>query len=301
MPMGEQMNNTHTNAGRWAMVVLPLLLMAALLLWWWPRPREAVYSLYRERGRTRSLAGLNGYQMRNGEHVVVYYTNSDQNIVDWVVQTADAAFGPVTEQVGFTPAKKVPVIIYPTRDELRSAFGWGNGESAMGVYWSGTIRLLSPNVWIGEREETAKRQVFDRINPIAHELTHYVLDYMTNGNYPRWFTEGLAQLIEYEISGYLWIEEDSTLRQQLYTLEDLDHRFDQLDNQPLAYRQSFLLVDFLGRTYGAEAMKAMVGQLSAGTSFHTAVERVFGKSIDVLYSNWLQWVQTNLNQLDPAS
>lgn len=50
----------------------------------------------------------------------------------------------------------------------------------------------------------------------------------------RWFTEGLAQRIEYQVSGYLWIEQDSTLRQKLYSLDELEKRFDRLSNQPLA-------------------------------------------------------------------
>ena len=299
--MGEHMNITPTTTSRWAAVLLPLLLIPALLWWWWPSPRDVVYSLYRERGRTRTIAGLSGYQVKSGKNVDVYYTEADQNVVDWVVQTTDAVYGSVTGQVGFAPSKKVPVVNYPTRDELRHAFGWGNGESAMGVYWSGTIRLLSPNVWIKERGEKEKRKVFDRINPIAHELTHYVLDYMTNGNYPRWFTEGLAQRVEYKTTGYLWIESESTLHQTLYTLDDLEKRYDQLQNQPLAYRQSFLLVDHMARTYGEEGLSDLIQRLGQGIPFATAVEQVCGEPLNAVYGDWLVWVRNNLTHLDPAS
>lgn len=290
-----------TNFGRWLLVALPFLLLPAVLWWYWPNPREAVYSLYRERGRNKALAGLDGFEAKNGQHVVVYFKEQDRNVADWILQTTDEAYGPVTRQLGFTPPKKVPVIVYSSRAELRSAFGWGNGESAMGVYWSGTIRLLSPNVWIDEKTEKDKRKVFDKLNPIAHELTHYVLDYYTNGNYPRWFTEGLAQRVEYKSTGYLWIESKSSLRQRLYSLADLEDKFDALPNQPLAYRQSFLLVDFMAKEYGELSLSRLVRGLGEGTPFGQAVLEATGHAIGTIHADWEAWVQTNLEYLEPAS
>lgn len=295
------MKTTPAQIGRWLLVVLPFLLLPAVLWQYWPHPREVVYSLYRERGRNRALAGLQDYEVKTSDNVVVYFMDQDRNVADWILHTTEAAYGPVTKQLGHRPSEKVPVIVYSSRDELRTAFGWGNGESAMGVYWSGTIRLLSPNVWISEKTDKDKRKVFDRLNPIAHELTHYVLDYYTNGNYPRWFTEGLAQRVEFKATGYLWIESESSLRQDLYTLDELENRFDQLHNQPLAYRQSFLLVDYIAKTYGEERLGELVGYLGTGTPFHTAVEETTGASLQMIYWDWQDWVEDNLHKLESAS
>ncbi|HYG60654.1 MAG TPA: hypothetical protein VD902_21480 [Symbiobacteriaceae bacterium] len=259
-----------------------------------------MYSLYRERGRSRTLAGLEQYEMRASPHVEVYYTEQDENVVDWVLKATEAAYLPVTEAIGHEPPVRVPVIIYPSRDELRTAFGWSNGESAMGVYWSGTVRLLSPNVWINEKTDKEKRKVFDRLNPIAHELTHYVFDYLTDGNYPRWFTEGLAQRVEYHHTGYLWLEPESTLNQPLYSLRDLEERFDQLQNQPLAYRQSFLLVDYLARVYGEESLAGLVDRLGEGIRFADAVHQITGNSMSTIYSDWHSWTINHSGELEAA-
>lgn len=291
---------THA-LGRWLLVLIPILLLPTVLWWGWPQPRAAVYSLYRERGRTQVLGDLPGYEKKSSAHVDVYFTEKDRNVADWVLQTTENVYGPVTTQVGYTPSERVPMIIYPNRDELRHAFGWGNGESAMGVYWSGTVRLLSPNVWINEKRERDRRKVFDKLNPIAHELTHYMLDYLTNGNYPRWFTEGLAQRVEYRLTGYLWLEADSSLDQDLYSLSDLEERFDDLKNQPLAYRQSFLLVDYLAQTHGEQSLTQLVQALSSGTKFGPAVEAATGRTQDELYADWREWVAEHMEDLETAS
>ncbi|MDF2626862.1 MAG: hypothetical protein K0R39_693 [Symbiobacteriaceae bacterium] len=285
---------------RWLIVSIPLILLPVILWFVLPQPRAAVYGLYRDRGRSSVLTSLKGYEKLSGKYVDVYFMEKDKTVAGWVLETTESVYQPVTQQVGYTPTDRVPVIIYPDRDELRQAFGWGNGESAMGVYWSGTVRLLSPNVWISEKRDRDKRSVFDKLNPIAHELTHYMLDYRTNGNYPRWFTEGLAQRVEYALTGYLWIESDSSLDQDLYSLDDLSGQFDNLTNQPLAYRQSFLLVDYIAQTYGEDAMTGLVNHLSDGVKFEAAVSRMTGRSMPDIYENWLDWVDKHRTDLEAA-
>lgn len=295
------MKHSWTRYIRPLLVLIPLAALALLAWRWWPYPREAVYSLYRDRGRSQTLSSLQGYNSQTSEHFDLYYKDADKNTADLILTTAESVYGPVVKRVGFEPSQRVPLIVYSSRDEMRSAFGWGQSESAMGVYWKGTIRLLSPNVWIHETSPAAKRKVFRKINPISHELTHYVLDYMTNGNYPRWFTEGLAQYVEYKVTGYLWLEPQSTLKQNLYTLQDLDGRFDQLHNQPLAYRQSFLLVDYMARTYGEEGIGHLLKSLAEGVDFQSAVKQSFGVSEVDLYRQWESWVQANLKALEAQS
>lgn len=291
--------NTH-GVVRW--LLLALLLLPLLLWWYWPLPREVVYNAYRERGRGQTLATLQGYQSKASEHFILWFTETDRDAVDMILQSAEASYGPVTERLGYKPpTERIPMILYPGRDELRQAFGWKNGESAMGVYWSGTIRLLSPNVWIDEEKPEIRRQIFQHLNPIAHELTHYTLDYLANGNYPRWFTEGLAQYVEYTMIGYLWVEPTSSLKQTLYSMEALDDQFDQLDNQPLAYRQSYLLVEYLVRQYGEENLEALISQLKEGKPFPLAFRSIYGKSEAELYIDWHQWIRHNEDWLDQAS
>lgn len=273
------------------------LLAVPIFCWWcWPRPRAAMYALYREHVRGRSIAQLEGYHVRRSRNFQVWYTPKDEGVVDLVLNAAESVYEPVAQYVGLHPQELIPVIIYPDRDSLRAAFGWGRDQSAMGVYWSGTIRLLSPNVWISADSDEELLEIYAQINPLAHELTHYILDYLTNGNYPRWFSEGLAQWVEERVSGFLWIEPESSLHQGLYSLEDLQNRFDHLENEPLAYRQSYLLVEYLVSEYGEEQLVSLLQQLADGVNFDEALKRVVGITPDQLEADWLGWVADRLPQ-----
>ena len=282
-------------------VVLGLLAGTGFYLFphYWNQARAVAYGTYRHYGRTQALTSLDGYLMASSQHFVLYYRPEDADAVDLILETAERVYGPVVARVGRRPSDPVPILLYASRREMRSAFGWGNGESALGVYWKGTVRLLSPNVWIGQESERTRNRVFERMNPIAHELTHYILDYETSGNYTRWFSEGLAQWVEYHVSGYLWIESDSSLRQPLYTMEDLERRFAVLPNQALAYRQSYLLVTYIEARFGSESLLSIVDHLEDGHPIDTALRRAVGLSSRQLHTGWEKWLEENLDLLEP--
>lgn len=241
------------------------------------------------------------YQMKESPHFTMWYTPSDEAVVDMVLETAESAYQPVTAFFRRTIPQRVPLILHASRDELRQAMGWRNDKSAVGVYWQGTIRLLSPSVWINAADHDQLCIAYQRLNPTAHELTHYFLDYVADGNYPHWFSEGLAQWVEYNQTGYLWIEPQSSLRQELYSYDDLQRRFDQLTNQPLAYRESYLLVAYLVEQFGRDHLQNLVDRLAQGESFDEAIHAETGRRPAAFYEEWCQWVQVNLDMLEAAS
>jgi len=252
----------------------------------WPEARAAAYRYYRQQGRARALAGLSEYLSAGSDRFVVYYRPEDEDVAPLILEHAESVYDLVAGQVGYRPSGRVPLILYPDRTELRAAYGWGSGQSAVGVYWRGTVGLLSPKVWIAADDPAELEAEFRQSNPIAHELTHYVLDEWTDGNYPRWFTEGLAQYVEELATGYLWLEPGAALDQPLYTLSELTERFDGLSNQPLAYRQSYSLVAYMAETHGQEGLARLIALLAEGAPFAQAVESGLGRSMKAVYSDW---------------
>lgn len=286
----------------WGMGLVLLLSVITLPLWW-NRPQAVFYSVYRDRGRESALQHLSGYQSLSGQHFVVRYSNADADVAEMVLQTAERSWQPVTDALGYAPTGLVPLIIYPDRDTLRHAFGWSAQESAMGVYWRGVIRVLSPHAWIDGDNPAETAKAFARLGPVPHEFTHYVLDYMTAGNYPRWFTEGLAQSVEYRMTRYQWVEQENRLDQvqTLYAFSDLNRHFDELSNQALAYRESFCLVEYLFSTGGPAHMQQLLLDLSQGISFETALHQVYGLTPDELGQNWLPWAHSQPYLMHPAA
>lgn len=280
--------------------MLLLVGVLGLILWRPQQPRAAIYAFLRSRSRVHTLANLPAYSRLEGEHVVVLYTDRDAGAAALVLEATEAIYDPVVERLGFRPPDSVPVVLRPDRASLQRAFGWSSAESALGVYKTGVIQVLSPHAWLHVSGAAARRSAFLRLNPLAHEFTHYVLDYATDGNYPRWFTEGLAQRVEFQITGYLWLDPGGSIRQHLYSLQELADNFDGLANQALAYRQSYLLVEYLAETWEEASVKHIVTDLAAQRSFADAVADATGMTLPQFEAAWQHWVAGNAERLDGA-
>lgn len=260
--------------------------------------QQLVRPYLRAMERRRVLQGLEGYHQQASQHFDLYYQEVDENVAQLILETAEQVWAPVSDQMQSAPWGRVPLILYPSREELRAAFGWGQSESALGVYWQGTIRLLSPNVWLDGMKSDQDLVEFARLNPVAHELTHYILDERTGGNYPRWFTEALAQQVEERVTGYVWLEQASQMAQDLYAYDELNLSFQALANQPLAYRQSYLFLRWLADRSGEQAAEQLIQHLARGSVFPEAFTNVYGAPPDVLFRQWQEWAVANAARLD---
>lgn len=262
-------------------------------------PKAIVYSWFRDLGKL-SLE----YETRNlfeleGAHFIVRYQADDREIAPLVLETVEEAYGPVTKDFNFVPGdEKIPIIIYPTKEDLGRSFGWAANESAMGVYYSGAIRVLSPKEWVAARNEIIFKKTFRSSGPMAHEFTHLVVDYMTKGNYPRWLTEGLAQYEELKLTGFRFTEKDGTLKQTLYDLKDMDRNFDNLPNQSLAYRQSLAAVYYIINNYGKDKLDEILKNLAKGKSLNQSFKLILGVNLDKFNHDYKKWVKDNVHSLE---
>jgi hypothetical protein len=253
-------------------------------LWIYPLVRQAVQ--IKVNYETRDMAAY------ETEHFIIKYTPTDADTVSMIGQAAEAAYQPVTEALQYAPPGKTLILIHPNKNELRQAFGWSGNESAMGVYWGGTIQLLSPHAWLNGGESVEE---FIHSGPMVHEYTHLVFDYITNGNYPRWFTEGLAQYVEYRVNHYEWITADNKLDSKMYTMVQLDQQFDELPNQALAYRESLAAVRYIAEVYGEDKLLEVIKDLKSGDSLEKAIEKSVGLNYAAFERAWQQWAVMQMN------
>lgn len=256
--------------------------------------RMWVYPVVRDITKLSVLYKVRDLDVRESEHFVIKYKPRDQASVQMVLDAAEEAYGPVTDSIGFKPPRKATIILVSNREEMQQEMGWSSGESAMGVFWSGLIEVLSPQALDNGRDLDKQKEQFVKNGPMAHEFTHLVVDAATRGNYPRWFTEGLAQYQEYRLNGYEWITPTNSLNQSLYSLAELERDFDGAPNQSLAYRESFAAVRYMYEVYGDDGVRAVLTELNRGKTLPAAIQRVFNLSYDQFETAWQQWARQQM-------
>lgn len=283
---------TITNADVTVVAGLMGLLIAVMFFLHIPaRPQALLYPAVRQATKAKINYETRNLAVTETEHFIIKYSPADADVLPMIADAAEQAYVPVVTALGDAPAGKTLIVIYHDKAELREAFGWSGDENAMGVYWGGVIQLLSPRAWMKDGQSA---QDFAHSGPVVHEFTHLVFDYMTNGNYSRWFTEGLAQYVEYKVNHYEWITPTNGLNRKLYTSEELERDFDRLPNQSLAYRESLAAVRYIAEVHGESALRQVIASLQAGQTFDKAIVRATGLHEADFDKAWRDWAAVNM-------
>lgn len=277
----------HQSRAQIAVISLALALTIFLLgTSLWPVAYRGALQI----SRWRLEQQLSSWPSLTSDHYIIKYRPQDEAIAPLVLTAAEKAYHLLTREANYTPPGQILVVIYPSSAELNAVFGWSAQESALGVYWGGAIQVLSPSAWIEARDSWQLGQIFWATGLMVHELSHLILDYKTAGNYPRWFSEGLAQYREQQhcqAAQSAYHDLDPAL---LYTLPQLE-QFNQLDNEQLAYRQSLSLVEYLVAAGGPNAISTIVDSLAGGATFSQALQKIGISSPAALEQKWLAWLK----------
>lgn len=251
----------------WTSLILVLaLLMAASGPRFYLLLRQMMFWSTREVARkTAYLTSIN-LKSKETEHFVIKYGKGEEAIAQLVAETAEEAYRSVVDIMKEAPRQKTLVIIYPDAESLALSFGWQGDANTMGVYFKGVIRILDPRLWI----EGDVREAFFREGPMVHELVHLMIDYMTQGNYPRWFTEGVAQYVEKKVTGFELAGPFGD-EKAVYDFAYLDKNFDRID-QATAYWQSLMAVEEMVKLYGEDNLFQMLSFLAKGYDFSAAFQ-----------------------------
>jgi Peptidase MA superfamily len=115
-----------------------------------------------------------------------------------------------------------------------------------------------------------------------HELVHVALGQL-GGDWPRWFQEGVAQVLtrehRYDLEPYAALVR-AVRTDRVFRFDDLTHGWpDTAADVQLAYAQSEAFVRFLFERHGVAQLQALFDETSKGTPFPTAFALAFQTSV----------------------
>jgi hypothetical protein len=227
------------------------------------------------------------FQELQTAHFKIKYTQTDNDYANIIADSAEKAYSLVSNKMNTERQPKTTIVVYPNSQSLAKSFGWDKNEKALGVYWAGTIRILSPHEWLNQ---AYNEEEFQTDGPLVHEYVHLIVDDMTGGNYNRWWTEGVAQYIEKQITGFQFDDPQDVTAGQIYTFQELDKNFDELDQQ-ISYWVSRKAVEFIASQYGDEKIYTIMDYLAQGNSLYQAIEKATGTDFNDFTSQCYQYME----------
>lgn len=236
-----------------------------------------LYIFFRNIPKRTVLANIENYNELETEHFIIRYRTDDPQVLKLVAKASEEYYDEICSQYDYYPKDKTIVVLYDNSKDLLENANLGKSKPPMGVYYASTIQILSPRLWSPADKDM--ESLFMNEGPMVHEFTHLVIDDITKGNYPLWFTEGLALYSEYTHTGYEWGKEVE--EEKIYSIKELDQNFNKLD-QYLAYTQSFRVVKHMVDVYGFESIKEIIKKLEDGYTFNDAFEMVTKDKISKL-------------------
>ena len=217
--------------------------------------------------------------------VTIYWYEGEQSFAQELVATAHQALARLAEDTGAELEKPVKLYIYANAQDLQGA-------------------MIYPQEWTGGATFTRHGIVVIGIAPsnldwgkraIAHELTHLVINQMTLNPYiglPIWLDEGLAMHTEGPLEPVFADSLGMAIAEnRLISVQSLSSPFSAYaEESVLSYAQSYSLVDFLITNYGRGKMLELLNTFRQGSSYDSALEKVYGFDMDGLDALWRDYV-----------
>ncbi|WP_202707743.1 peptidase MA family metallohydrolase [Sporosalibacterium faouarense] len=218
--------------------------------------------------KTRILHNVKEYDKLETERFVIRYEDDKKN-AELTAKILSKYYDQVCSMFDYYPQEKVVIIIYNNGEDLVDNTRLKKDTPPLGVYYSGTINILSPKVWLSQNE--SYEEAFEKNGPVVHEFAHQVVDDITNGNYPIWLTEGIALYVEYKTTGFEWGSEIKNGND--ITVEDLTNKFYDIDTG-LSYRKSFEVVSSISENWGFDKLRLLLDTLGDGNSMDKSTQKV---------------------------
>jgi hypothetical protein len=258
------------------------------LHYWWA-VKSGGHKFQESAAQSYSIAD-NRYTWKNltqGLISISWYTG-DTKFGQALMDTAQAALVQLARDTGATPKKTVNIFIYANSTDLQGSLIYPNE-------WTGGVSFFQYDV-IAIGISTANLTWGQ--TAMTHELTHNVVGQLIFNPYsdlPVWLNEGLAMYAQGPLTAQFTDPLSRAIRNKaLISVRTISSPFSANgDKANLSYAESFTLVDYLQKNYGAEKMQALLKVFTQGSNYDNAFKQVYGFDLDGLNTNWQTWVSQN--------
>lgn len=249
--------------------ILITAILVTVTIYYFEILQVSFYPVVKQFEKARVLRYAEDFQVLETENFIIRYEKEDIEYAKLTGNIAEKYYERICNMFEYQPSTKSDIIIYNKEKDFLDILKFDRGNTPIGVYYSGIINILSPEIWISDPEDI--NEIYEFNGPVIHEFAHLLIDDITRGNYPMWLTEGLALYTEYKITGFEWQDYDSN--DYKVTLEELDKRFDAID-QTVAYRKSFEVVKGISDTWGFGKLRNMLDILGKGSNISQSARTV---------------------------
>jgi Peptidase MA superfamily len=218
-----------------------------------------------------------------GAGVEIYSYDRSDDLVAFVVETANEAVGELTAL--YDPPSVLPIRIwlYESSDDFAGTQAANSQEWAAGAAYPGLQVILAV---IPEESESEVLRI------IPHEISHQILFQATLNpfNSPAtWIDEGLAVLAQTGGKDhYERLVENAYDDDNLLSLRGLISSFPYDPSEAtLAYGESYLITQFILNEYGVDAIQAIIAAYRNGASHDDVLREALGMTIEELEQAWL--------------
>jgi len=225
------------------------------------------------------------WQTLEGDVVRVHWYDGNEAFGRRALEIGEKAVADAAALLGVTESDPIDFYIYAETAPFRDVIGRGLQENVGGLALP-PIRTLFANIGPSSVADPWVAIV------VPHELTHIVFDTATANPYhgpPHWLNEGLAVYLSQGNDGQAKANVDRSGRSgDLMPLRALELQFPSTaDRFSLAYDEAVSAIDFMVRTYGRDALVALIRSYAAGVGDDAAFTAALGVDTAAFQAGWL--------------
>jgi tetratricopeptide (TPR) repeat protein len=212
-----------------------------------------------------------------GEGVILRLHNDETDILTpYALKLINESIATFSERYGFSPREPVIAELYPVANDFSVRTAGLPGIGLLGVTFGYLVAMNSPPPGLNGD--------FHWGTTLWHEMAHVFTLEATNHLVPRWFSEGISVYEEWSTGPLSGRHIPSHVLQAMgedkfLPIADLDEGFIRptYENQVIvSYMQAGLICEYIGETWGQQALRTMLERFREGDETPAAIEAALG-------------------------